>query len=97
MWINASTVKGERARDNASQRIFFTGLCEKETESGRDYFYGEEYAELHHSGGAGGLPRRRSDPRTANRTALHFGALGALQLWHLAHGLEVLEVEFFLH
>ena len=59
---------------------FFTGFCEKETESGRDYFYGEAYTELHHSGGAGGLPRRRSDPRTANWTAIHFGAPGAFEV-----------------
>ena len=70
--------------------IFLTGLCEKETEAGRDVFFWEKNMELPHCGGAGGLPQKtlRWKP---TRTALHFG------MCYLTHDLEGLDVDFFLH
>ena len=66
MWrTNTNTIEGERAC-NASQLFFSTGLCDNETEACRDIFFEEKYVELHYRGGAGGLPRLRSDSRTAN-------------------------------
>ena len=60
----------------ASQLFFSTGLCEKETEAGRDVFFGEKYLEIPHNRGAGGLTAT-AFRRTATRSALHFGAPGA--------------------
>ena len=82
MWrTNANTIEGERAR-TASQLLLFDGFCKKETEAGRDVFFGEKYGDSITNGGAGGLPRRRSRSGTANSngaSALQLGAEGACQ------------------
>ena len=54
--------------------IFLTGLCEKETEAGIDFFFWEKNMKLPHRGGAGGLTQKtlRCKP---TRTGIHFGAL----------------------
>ena len=96
MCINASTVEGERARDDASQ-LFLRGCARKRRSPGEMSSLEKSMGNSITNGGAGGLPRRRSDPRTATRTALHYGAPGAFQVCHLAHGLEGLDIEFFLH
>ena len=77
--LNVKQRKQLRRKGAHCIRTFFfsTGLCENETESERDTFFGQKYLEFPYNRGAGGLPQRRSDARTATRTALHFGGPGA--------------------
>ena len=68
-----------RAR-TASQLLLFDGFCKKETEAGRDVFFGEKYGETPHRAGSGCLTRQRSDARTANSlNRASFGSPGARQ------------------
>ena len=79
--LNVKQRKQLRGKGRAlhPEPFFSNGLCEKETEAGRDIFFGEKYLEFPHNRRSGGLPRRRSDARTATRTAPPFGAPGARQ------------------
>ena len=41
---NTNTIEGAHCITTS----FFDGFCKKETEAGRDVFFGEKYVELHH-------------------------------------------------
>ena len=84
MW-RSNEMRGEVVR--CAWIVFLTGLCEKETEAGRDVFFWEKNMELPHRGGAGGIPQKtlRCKP---TRTALHFG------MCYLMHDLQGLDVHF---
>ena len=76
---------------------FSTRLCDNETDAGRDVFFGENIWNF--------LPQRRRltarafptrESQLKERFSASFGAPGARQ-GHLTHGLEGLDVDFFLH
>ena len=100
MWrTNANTIEGERAR-TASQLLLFDGFCKKETEAGRDVFFGEKYGETPHRAGSGCLTRQHSDARTANslnRASFWSASITSGTYIILMHGLFGLSVDFFLH
>ena len=88
-----------RAR-TASQLLLFDGFCKKETEAGRDVFFGEKYGETPHRAGSGCLTRQRSDARTANslnRASFWSASITSGTYIIFMHGLFGLSVDFFLH
>ena len=80
--------------------LFSTGFCEREAEAERDVFFWEKYMELpHHAGaGAGALPRRRSDARTADslNSASFWSSRSTSRTCSWTHCLDGLDVDFFL-
>ena len=79
MWIKARKVEEETARDNIIT-FFLRGWARKRRSPGEIISMEKRIRNSITNGGAGGLPRRRSDPRTANWTAIHFGAPGAFEV-----------------
>ena len=73
---NTNTIEGAHCIT-----IFFPDGVVRDRDGAERCRLWRKYMELtHHAGaGAGGLPRQRSNPRTATRRALYFGAPGARQ------------------
>ena len=92
---NTNTIEGAHCIT-----IFFPDGVVRDRDGAERCRLWRKYMELtHHAGaGAGGLTRQRSNPRTATRRALYFGAPGARQgKCYLTHSFEGLNVGFFLH
>ena len=77
--LNVKQRKQLRGKGRALHHNFFfsTGLCEDETESERDNFFGQSIRNSLTTQEQEALPRQHSDVRTATRLALHFWAPGA--------------------
>ena len=71
--------------------IFLTGLCEKETEAGRVVFFWKHETPS---------PRRSRRPNTkdvAMQANSYRASFRSIKMCYLTHGLEGLDVDFFLH